>query len=80
MSEIVDLNAARKRRRLRPIYQATEDNCDGSPWLPDGNDLWHMVYRDCGYTLWKRFPFPSCAPTSPPTARVFRGGNHQPKR
>jgi len=76
MSEIVDFNAARKRRRIRAIYQTTEDNLDGSPWLPDGDD--HMVYRACGYTLWKRFPPPPLrAPISPPTARVPHGGTAQ---
>ena len=54
MSEIVDLNAARKRRQKTSPYSITEDNLDGSPWPPDGNDDWRMVYRACGLTVWRR--------------------------
>jgi hypothetical protein len=36
------------------IHEITEDNLDGSPWPPDGNDLWSVVMRANDRTKWRR--------------------------
>jgi hypothetical protein len=54
MDEISDFYAARKCVPLNLIYQTTEDNLDGSPWPPDGNDYWAVVKRANGQTKWRR--------------------------
>ena len=75
MSEIVDLNAARKYAPITLTYQTTEDNLDGSPWPPDGDDHWCVVDRANGRTRWRLIHLsPLRALTSPPTARVPHGG------
>jgi hypothetical protein len=75
VSEIVDLNAARKREPVTLIYRTTEDNLDGSPWPPDGGDHWCIVSRANSQTKWWLIRLsPLRAPMSPPTARVPHGG------
>jgi hypothetical protein len=32
------------------FYETTQDNCNGSPWPPDGHDLWSVVARANGST------------------------------
>ena len=75
MNEISDFNAARKCGPITVVYQTTEDNLDGSPWPPDGNDHWCVVCRANGRTKWRLIHLsPLRAPISPPTARVPYGG------
>jgi hypothetical protein len=40
--------------RLAVFYDITEDNCDNSPWPPDGDDNWAVVQRMNGCTKWRR--------------------------
>ena len=54
MDEISDFKDARKCTPITLIYQTTEDNLDGSPWPPDGNDHWCIVDRANGRTKWRR--------------------------
>jgi hypothetical protein len=35
-------------------YQTTQDNLNGSPWPPDGDDYWCAVARTNGSTRWRR--------------------------
>jgi len=53
------------------FYETTQDNGDGSPWPPDGKDLWSIVSRANGSTRWRRITLaqqqifqPSLAPTT----------------
>jgi hypothetical protein len=53
---------------IRIHYEITQDNFDGSPWPPDGADLWVVVRRGrvgvawdldspdtpAGFTKWRR--------------------------
>jgi hypothetical protein len=39
---------------LKVGYEITEDNTDGSPWMPDGNAVWAIVSRASGFTTWRR--------------------------
>jgi hypothetical protein len=39
---------------LSIIYETTADNFDGSPWPPEGSDLWCVVSRAGGFTRWRR--------------------------
>jgi hypothetical protein len=53
VDEISDFKDARKCAPITLIYQTTEDNLDGSPWPPDGNDHWCIVNRANGQTKWR---------------------------
>jgi hypothetical protein len=35
-------------------YATTDDNFNGSPWMPDGADYCAIVGRDRGHTKWRR--------------------------
>jgi hypothetical protein len=35
-------------------YAVTDDNFNGSPWMPDGSDFWAIVARGRGRTKWRR--------------------------
>jgi hypothetical protein len=35
-------------------YAVTQDNFNGTPWMPDGDDFWSVVARDRGRTKWRR--------------------------
>jgi hypothetical protein len=35
-------------------YATTDDNFNGSPWMPDGDAFWSIVTRDRGHTIWRR--------------------------
>jgi hypothetical protein len=37
-------------------YAVTEDNFNGTPWVPDGpaSDFWAIVARSHGRTKWRR--------------------------
>jgi hypothetical protein len=39
---------------LAVIYETTDNNLDGQPWPPDGNDLWCVVERGQGVMHWRR--------------------------
>jgi hypothetical protein len=40
--------------RLAIFHDVTDDNCDNSPWPPDGDDNWAVVQRMNGCTKWRR--------------------------
>jgi hypothetical protein len=40
--------------RLAIFHDVTDDNCDNSPWPPDGDDNWAVVQRMNGRTRWRR--------------------------
>jgi hypothetical protein len=40
--------------QLTVAHAATEDNFNGTPWPPDGNDFWSVVERTNGTTKWRR--------------------------
>lgn len=35
-------------------YTVTQDNFNGTPWMPDGDDFWSVVDRGHGRTKWRR--------------------------
>jgi hypothetical protein len=52
-----EINQPRPARKSAPaltiIHTITQDNFDGSPWPPDGSDLWCVVSRVNGHTTWR---------------------------
>lgn len=40
--------------RLVVTYAVTEDNFNGTPWMPDGDGFWAVVSRLRGRTQWRR--------------------------
>jgi hypothetical protein len=39
---------------LTVVHASTEDNFDGTPWPPDGDDFWSIVGHANGVTKWRR--------------------------
>jgi prophage regulatory protein len=37
------------------VYETTQDNFSGEPWVPDGEALWGIAHRERGTTTWRRF-------------------------
>lgn len=42
------------QHQLTVIHLSTQDNFNGTPWPPDGGDLWSVVARANGVTRWRR--------------------------
>jgi hypothetical protein len=40
-------------------YFVTEDDPDGQPWPPNGDDLWRVIARSHGFTRWRRITLQS---------------------
>ncbi len=58
------------------IYAVTQDNFDGSPWPPDGNDFWSVVRRTNNFTTWRHVTLDLNSKTSPaPEALDASDGN-----
>ena len=53
-------------------YDTTQDNLDGSPWPPDGGDLWSVVKRANGSTTWRRVTLSATYFRTPVSARWAR--------
>jgi hypothetical protein len=52
---------------LTIAYTITQDNFDGSPWPPDGSDLWCVISRAGGFTKWRHI-----IPSAPQTSEMTR--------
>jgi hypothetical protein len=52
--------------RLLIVYAVTDDNFNGSPWMPDGSasDFWAVVARANGHTKWRRVAIAAGEPTN----------------
>ena len=42
------------QHQLTVVHADTQDNLNGQPWPPDGNDHWSVVDRANGTTKWRR--------------------------
>jgi hypothetical protein len=38
---------------LAVIRVRVQNNVDGSAWMPDGNGIWTIAKRECGFTVWR---------------------------
>jgi hypothetical protein len=54
-------------------YAVTEDNFNGTPWMPDGDDFWSVVARDHGRTKWRHITAASRVDLAANGARVSPG-------
>jgi hypothetical protein len=58
-------------------YARTEDNFNGTPWMPDGCDLWSIVKRERGRTIWRRITAASRVDLAANGACVPPGGKNR---
>jgi hypothetical protein len=59
-------------REMKIIHAVTADDPFGEPWPPYSDDIWHVVRRSRGFTVWRAIQPNEPATTATPDRPIHR--------